>query len=183
MGVVIALSLVFNIITHYTRSKQIRRNIAILTWMVDLLKYAGKIEKKNFPILKDFPLKETLKKVQSAKIKGIHYMIFESQNVLLEYVKAVFLAELIVYGKYMKLLESKREAFLQLYLIMGKIDSYISIASVRDTYPVWCVPEFYPEGDLRVTQHKAYHPLIRYPVPNDLDMKKCILITGSNASI
>ena len=182
LGIVTAFLLAGNIITHYTGSKRIRKNLTVLTWIVDLIKCGEKIKRKNYAVLKDFPLRKALRDVHSMKIKGFHYFIFESQNIILEYLKAAFLLELILYGKFMKLLQEKRNEFLQLYCLLGKIDSYISVASVRGTYPVWCTPEFLQEGPLRTIQKKAYHPLISYPVPNDLYMDKCILITGSNAS-
>ena len=63
----------------------------------------------------------------------------------------------------MKLLQEKRNEFLQLYCLLGKIDSYISVASVRGTYPVWCTRNFARRPFENDTK-KAYHPLISYPV-------------------
>ncbi len=181
-GVIVAGLLIINIITHYMGRRKILENLSIITWIVELLKCTTKINKKSFSVLKGYPLKTALKRIQSRKVNSIYYLIFESQSVVVEYIKALFLAELITYGKLMKLLERKRSAFRDLYNMLGEIDAFISIASLRDSLPSWCIPAFLQSNQMYITLKESYHPLINQPVTNDLDMRECILLTGSNAS-
>lgn len=181
-GVVIASLLVINVITHYMGRRKIVKNLAIITWITELIKYANKISKKDYDILRDYPIKSLLNDIQSKKVNIFYYFVFESQSVILEYIKAVFLAELLTYGNLMKLLDKKRAEFKKLYLLLGEVDSFISVASVRKTLSTWCIPEFLNEKTIKLNSKAIYHPLVKEPVTNDLYMNECILLTGSNAS-
>lgn len=68
-----------------------------------------------------------------------------------------------------------------IYETLGLLDSLVAVASFRESLNYWCVPDL--EGDSRkLVSKKAYHPLIKDPVPNSLETDKSLLITGSNAS-
>jgi hypothetical protein len=66
---------------------------------------------------------------------------------------------------------------------VGEVDVAISIQSVREELPYYCIPEF-SEKNERIIIEDLYHPLIENCVPNsiDVDNKQGVLITGSNMS-
>ncbi len=80
----------------------------------------------------------------------------------------------------MKRLSEHADEYLDIYRIVGEIDAAISVASFRESLPWYCLPEF--ENARRMHMEDLYHPLIRKPVENSLDLEKGCLITGSNAS-
>ncbi|MCR4991067.1 MAG: hypothetical protein K6A38_09410 [Lachnospiraceae bacterium] len=63
---------------------------------------------------------------------------------------------------------------------IGYIDSYISIAELRNDFKTYAIPKFI--DDKHIICEGLYHLLLNDPVPNSIDTTKSILITGSNAS-
>lgn len=102
-----------------------------------------------------------------------------------EYVRIAFLTDLNNYNKTLRLLKSNQEYFREIYELIGFLDSMISVASYRKSLV------YYSEPDLK---HKLkssncllkvidiYHPLIKEPIVNSIELKKSLLLTGSNAS-
>ena len=67
----------------------------------------------------------------------------------------------------------------ELITIIGRLDTTVAIAMYREYVKDYCVPEFGGEG---MTAKGLYHPLLSDPVANDIDLRKGIILTGSNAS-
>jgi DNA mismatch repair ATPase MutS len=80
----------------------------------------------------------------------------------------------------MHYLDGRNKEFMELYCFIGGIDLCLSIASFRQSIRGYCIPEFIDAGTLDIEE--IYHPLVREPIKNTLDMTKNILLTGSNAS-
>jgi hypothetical protein len=70
-----------------------------------------------------------------------------------------------------------------LFECVAEVDVAISIQSVREGMPYYCIPEFSEENE-RIIIEDLYHPLIENCVPNsiDIDNRQGVLITGSNMS-
>ena len=62
---------------------------------------------------------------------------------------------------------------------IGAIDAQISLASWRQSLPLYCIPDL--TGD-RFEATDLIHPLLTDPVPNSISVSKPVLLTGSNAS-
>lgn len=67
-----------------------------------------------------------------------------------------------------------------LYEAIGKLDMAISNLSLRKSAPKICQPQFHKE--MTIDASEIVHPLLQYGVPNDADITKNTIITGSNAS-
>ena len=99
---------------------------------------------------------------------------------VIEYIKIIFLLEPQVVFNALDKLDDKREDIKILFDYIGKIDSFNSIASLREVMPFYCLPEI--ENIPKKFEFKnLYHPLIINCVPNTLVVNtKSILLTGSN---
>lgn len=101
-------------------------------------------------------------------------------EVVLDYFRMILHPDLIKYNKIVKKAANYREEITELYYILGKLDSCLSIAQYRNYLKVWTVPQKREGEGLEIKG--GYHPLLENPVPNDLSLKKSLLLTGSNAS-
>lgn len=69
---------------------------------------------------------------------------------------------------------------MELYRLIGTIDSAISVASFRKKLSIYCVPSFCEK--LEIVVEEMFHPLIRRPVYNSAAIEKGCVITGPNVS-
>lgn len=113
---------------------------------------------------------------------GIQSELSQLGTYLTELIKAVFLIEVFAIYRITRELEDKKASIQMLFDYIGRIDSSISVVSLREGKINTCIPtftscskEFYAKG--------IFHPLIQDCVKNDLSINgNSILITGSNMS-
>ncbi|MCL1932998.1 MAG: DNA mismatch repair protein MutS [Candidatus Azobacteroides sp.] len=99
-----------------------------------------------------------------------------------ENIKILFLLEPLTVFHVLKKLDRKREDIQTLFEYIGKIDSAISIASIRQEAPYYCKPNL-SKTVKSFSFTDIYHPLIPNCVPNSLQTNgKSVLLTGSNMS-
>lgn len=113
---------------------------------------------------------------------------------LFDYVRILFHVDLIKLGTMIQEVKRYEEELLEIYHIIGFLDSMLAIASYRDMIGEYAVPVFWERGSnggsLSEEREKIqkmeiqglYHPLVSDPVKNNLSTEKCMLLTGSNAS-
>ena len=100
-----------------------------------------------------------------------------------EIVKILFLIEPMVVFYVLKKLEVKKNDIQTIFEYIGKIDSAISIATIRTTTPHYCIPILLNTNEKMLDFTDIYHPLISDCIPNSLKIQeKSILLTGSNMS-
>ncbi|WP_277251332.1 MutS-related protein [Peptoniphilus vaginalis] len=93
------------------------------------------------------------------------------------YKNILFLSEARSFSKTQKYFKVCKEEIFRLYYLLGKIDCEIGIISLSKAYETGEV-----RSGNKIVGKNLYNPLIRNPVPNDLDLEKSIILTGSNAS-
>ncbi|MSR94897.1 hypothetical protein FYJ34_12100 [Clostridiaceae bacterium 68-1-5] len=96
------------------------------------------------------------------------------------YLTGAFLFDFIVYNRVIIQLEEKLTDILALLNLLGEIDMAISIASFRNSVPLYCLPEFCKEN--KIYYQELYNPLLDNPICNDFNLNTNCIITGSNAS-
>lgn len=103
------------------------------------------------------------------------------EDIILDYVRMLFHIDLIKFNSMMEMLNGNREGITEIFEILGMLDSMYAIASFREYKKVYTQPEF-TGAKKELSFSELYHPLISEPVPNSLEAKGSILMTGSNAS-
>lgn len=93
------------------------------------------------------------------------------------YKNILFLSEARSFSKTQKYFKKYKDEIFRLYYLLGKIDCEIGIISLSKAYDTG-------EASFgnKIVGKNLYNPLITSPVPNDLDLEKSIILTGSNAS-
>ncbi|WP_427138614.1 MutS-related protein [Psychrobacillus psychrodurans] len=101
-------------------------------------------------------------------------------DVLLEYLRILFLLDFISYNNIIKTISTHQKEYFKVWTIIGKMDAAIAIAFYRKSMGTYCTPTFTDKEELFF--ENMAHPLITKPVSNTSSLGKCTLVTGSNAS-
>ncbi|WP_411681101.1 MutS-related protein [Clostridium thailandense] len=189
IGIMIAFgSVVVNMYTYYTEKSKISHNLQAFNYIIQIIKHSDLILKEDIKELDDYnrKLKEAFQGIKDIKNKS-----FSSGNngtdvgILIEYINIVFLRELINYEKMSNMLIEKNKEFKIIFEVIGSIDSLMAIAAYRKRLKCYTTPELIKcnnKQEAIYTFRDMIHPLIEEAIPNSIEMKDSILITGSNAS-
>lgn len=109
--------------------------------------------------------------------------IFDS---LFDYVRILSHVDLIKLSTMAKEVRKYEKELLEIYDIIGFLDSMLAIASYRHRVGEYCIPKLTNaecgDGVQHMEIRGLYHPLLAKPVKNDVKTEACMLLTGSNAS-
>lgn len=189
--IILIAPLSVNMFVHYWNKNNTLQYLNSFPHLSMLINVAGAMQGKG-ELFDDPSVKKSVKSLQAFQQKvrlislengtGIQSEFSQLGIYLLELIKSFFLIEVIALFKITKELKDKKKEIQGLFEYIGKIDSALSVASLRAGAAQTCIPEF-------LTNTKAmhvsgmYHPLIENCVENDLTIdNKSILITGSNMS-
>ena len=128
-----------------------------------------------------FELKNQVKffKIRTGILSEIETLVLFIREIF----NILFLIEPQIVFNVLKKLDKKRNDIQTLFEYVGKIDSAISVATIRATMPYYCVPTFLDTDRIKLDFTDIYHPLILDCIPNSLQIQdKSILLTGSNMS-
>lgn len=106
-------------------------------------------------------------------------------EVILDYLRMMFYLDLIRFNKALHELRKYMGEVDRLITVVGQLECAVAIGSFRKSLGEdWCVPKLCEEAgrDLFLRAKGLYHPLLQEAVANDLNAKKGVLLTGSNAS-
>lgn len=101
--------------------------------------------------------------------------------VIFDYVKMLTHTDLLKFDSMLEQIKQHKDEIDHILKITGKIDTYLSIGEYRTYLKDCCIPTF-DESYNGIDISDGYHPLIESAIPNSIETKKSILLTGSNAS-
>ena len=101
-------------------------------------------------------------------------------SILFDYIRMIFHVDIIKYNQMISFLKEHVDDASEIYAIVGRLDSAISINNYRTNINKLCKPKFISKNTINI--ENGYHPLIENPVCNSINTERNILITGSNAS-
>lgn len=103
-------------------------------------------------------------------------------DLVLDYIRILLHLDLIKFNTMLRAIRDGRGEIDTMLQIVGRVDAEIAIASFRRSLPVSCDPVFLPAEEMGLQIEGLIHPLLASPVPNSVDSRQSILLTGSNAS-
>lgn len=105
-------------------------------------------------------------------------------DALFDYIRILFHVDLIKLSTMIREVQRYEKELLEIYDIVGFLDSMLAVASYRERMRDYTLPVFYKEKNKiqNMMVRGMYHPLLSDPVKNDFSTDKCMLLTGSNAS-
>ena len=187
--VILGVSII-NIVIHFWNKKNLHNYFSSIPQLLRLNKVAQELYKNDklktvYPDLMKSVI--VLNKVKNRmSVFNLDAGLQSDQQIffwaIIELVKIVFLIEpLFLFGT-LKRIDSKRVEIENVFQFVGKIDTIISIASLRKGLNKFCTPEI-TNTQKKLYAQQIYHPLIENCVKNNLMVdEKSILLTGSNMS-
>jgi DNA mismatch repair ATPase MutS len=175
---------------HFWNKKNIMGYMDSIPQLSGFCKIAKKIAQMNILPASEHPVLLSVKSILELK-NGIKFFKLDTglqsdfENVVKfvwEVTKILFLIEPLIVFDVLKKLEGKRNDIQTIFEYLGKIDSAMSVASIRQEASRYCKPVFSDTiQPLEFTD--IYHPLISGCISNSLKLSgKSILLTGSNMS-
>ncbi|NLY85329.1 MAG: DNA mismatch repair protein MutS [Tissierellia bacterium] len=180
----------FNTWLYNLNKKKIYEEMETFIYLGKLLRCAQRIvdeDMEGIDIDQD-RLRDLLKRVEKVR-KNIRKLSFSEsagseKEIFVHYYNMLLLREPKIFYKTVDLLNRYREDFYEIYLLIGKIDAFISVASYRDGLKYYTEPNLVEEKTkFHIKAEEVYHPLIDEPVPYSFELNNTgALVTGSNAS-
>jgi len=182
--------LIANAVIHYTNKKNIVTYTHSLAQLL-VLYNVGQWLSDNEVLPESEAIAQSLSRVSKLK-KALG--IFNVQNkvnndptdislLFTEWIKMLFMMEARTFIFSIKKVNEYLEDIKNLFEAVAEIDMLISVKSVREGLPYYCLPDFNSIDD-EIIIKDIYHPLIENCIANSIvsDNKKVVLVTGSNMS-
>ena len=104
-------------------------------------------------------------------------------EVILDYLKMIFYLDLIKFNHMLRAVRTHQDEIDNLVTVIGALESAVVVGEYRFSLNgEYCVPELLKETSVFLNMEQLYHPLLNDPVKNDIEVKRGVLLTGSNAS-
>ncbi len=186
-AILLILSIVLNIITYYKGRGEIDKYIVFFSFISRFLIEGKELAKdlddkfkdERENLLKNLNLEKKLVSLTKTVNKSSGPTGAGSPfDIIIDYIKVIFHIDIICFYRLLSLLKDKKQVIEETYVTLGKLETYLNVASLRCALPFYSIPK-------KGSGYKAidlYHPLIENPVLNSIDTNKGVLITGSNAS-
>ena len=179
--------ILYNIVAYFKDKAYLEPYLLSLRYLFKIMDY-GKEMMDVLPEEWEME-REEIKKILISinKIRKNSYLVMspgrlggEGLELILDYFRMCFHLDIIKFNKMLLQLQNYENEIWKMYEIMGKTDACIAITCYRAFLPENCNPKF--QEISQIIMEDGYHPLIENAVANSLDMKRNVLLTGSNAS-
>ncbi len=181
--------LVFNILTYFKRKGMIEPYIVSFAYIIRVMNAAGSLLKLKDDEISGYTerLSEHLTNLRGLKVNTFILLSGRGMtggmlNMLLDYIRIFLHLDLIKFNKMLAIVREKNADIIELFKIVGFLDCAISVSSFRESLPVSCKPLHEKKNDAFLDIKELHHPLLKDPVPSDINTKRGVLVTGSNAS-
>lgn len=175
---------VINSMVYNSAKDKMENGFQNINYLIHSINQGKKIGKLSIISGESFikELNDCINKFKGIRIsggKGLSYG-YNDADMLGDFVKGVFMWDIITYQRSInKIIKNKKE-FIRLFYLLGEIDFLVSTVYLRKSLPYYCNQEFHKKEEIVI--EGLYHILIKEPIVNNIDIKKNIIITGSNAS-
>ena len=179
------ISIIVNGVVYYYFKKEIAKNLLTIQYLSAILRCCKRLlgyeTNGSLKVLVDQIGQDNVPfKAIAGKLSGVMMGGGSDLDLLLDYLKIITLYDFRTYNKAIALVSKNKEAFHRLYQNIGELDMAITLASYRESLSGTMTPTF--TEAFTVVATALYHPLLKSPVPNDIQLRQNSLITGSNAS-
>ncbi len=179
--------IIYNIVTYYTQKYKTDGYIYNMKILISMINAGTDVLKNCPPELEDEAdrLRSSLSGLKKLKKAAWAIKTDVKQDImaiLLDYANLLLHLDIISLNNAINCAGKEVDSILSLYSEVGFFDSMICIGSLRAGTKPWCIPTLTKEGVPGLKFTKACHFLLSDPVSSDIDTKKHILLTGSNAS-
>lgn len=179
-----------NIATYMKEKRLVEPYLISFKYVFRAIGLGEQLVREKLPVLEaeQEKLEEALKKLRKLKqgsSLGMRGMGDGSSplDVVLDYLNMIFHFDILCFNRMLHQVRAHIDEIDRLLTVAGYVDALIGAAGYRQSLTVWCTPRFWDAGEKeRLCIRGLYHPLLSDPVKNDIDAKRGVLLTGSNAS-
>lgn len=178
--------LVYNLVSYFKEKRKIEPYIVCFSYILRSLKEISELENLHPGGFREEMEELSGIKKELKKFSRCSFLLMSSGkssgspiDIMLDYLRMFFHLDLLKFHSMYEEVLKKEDKIRRMLRLIGSMDATISILEFREYLGSWCIPEF---GKNCYTAAGMYHPLLKNPVKNDIDLKKSLLITGSNAS-
>ncbi|MDD7795228.1 MutS-related protein [Clostridium sp. 'White wine YQ'] len=170
-----------NIEIHYHRENKYELwNIPYLAKLISTLKKVKEIDDYEFREFRDKAC-DIYERIKPINKEMFYISKSEEVDSLLDLIFLFFLLQERGYYKFIEILPKYREDLYEAYKLIGEIDTYCSIAALREDLRYYSKPEFNKKKEIKIEE--GYHILLENPIANSIEVNKTgAIITGSNMS-
>lgn len=179
-----ALAFVVNAVVYYRTQATWQKELAAIRHIGAVLRAAQRIARLRHPALNT---KSAHVKEQVGRLRAIRFWLpmfgmeaFGDMAIVLEYLKIMFMLDMVSLFGIVREINRKGDTVRELYAMVGETEACLSIAQWQARGARLCKPVFHQEPALKALGLR--HPLLKEAVPNDLNWRRNLLISGSNAS-
>lgn len=185
--IALIVMLCINIGSYYPKKGEVENYFICMRYIVAMQNASDMVLKTNEKELEEYC--ERLKEINKILVpirKGVFWLAPKKldgsvSEIFLEYIRMITHADLIKFNNMLKHTNKYKAEIVEMFEILGMIDSMIAVASYRESLNNYTIPDF-SEKHSGIKAKDVYHPLVEEPVTNSIDEEKCVLLTGSNAS-
>ena len=178
-----------NVVVHYAMKRRTRLFLSSVPVLLILGTVAKKLYKKKHLKVISPKLDDSLATIDSIRRKVSIFKLEQKLDsdlesifwFILEIIKIQFLLEPLLFYSALDKIRGRSKEIEEVFVFVGKVDTCISIASLRKSQDVYCLPNIIDDSS-KLEFKNIRHPLVPSCVTNSINSQKSILITGSNMS-
>lgn len=171
----------YNSIIYFKLKKDVEPYFICIAYLSKAVSIGNKIDKINKDDLKDIKfLKYSSLLLGTLSGQTVNGGSGNPLDVLLSLFKLGFHIDIIRFYSLVNKVKINRNKINDYLIKLGYIDAYISIVTFRNKALYYSIPDFDNKNEINILE--GYHLLNKSPVPNTINIKNSILLTGSNAS-
>lgn len=190
-------SLILNMVTYYRRRGEIEPYMVSFAYLLRMLSCADEVTKFSCEAItkeqkalgEAKPAFAKFRRFSGVLMSGSSVSSGSPLDIIVDYMRILFHIDLIKFNTMVSQVKEKQDEIDQELTILGKIDTILALSSYEKSLPYTCDPvllDSKEKGQWIATAYfnakDMYHPLLDNPVPNSIETRRCILVTGSNAS-
>lgn len=194
---VLLISLARNMMFYYKEQKEIEPYISSFHYILRLMEAAEKIgkepiaeiEKERKELLSLCKAMEGFRRNSFIVLSGSRSGISVSSNpleVIFDYARMIFYLDLIKFNQMLRMVREHLPEIDKMVTMAGSLETVIVTGEYRSYLQgEYCIPKLLSgleDTECCLKMEQMYHPLLDNPVKNDIEVKRGILLTGSNAS-
>ncbi|MHD0397244.1 MutS-related protein [Staphylococcus simulans] len=172
-------AIVLNIVLSGKLSKHYSEYINATFYSVNVIKKAERIHKLEYAPNLKVNFKHFTKAKRFSPLLGKVSPDNEG-GAIAEFIKLAFMLDYVIFNSVQNTFTQHQDELMACYDYVSEIDNHYAIALWQETLDSYTHPQITKQPELQF--ESLVHPLLETPVPNDLNIKRNILLTGSNAS-
>ena len=184
--VIFFITLLFNVKEYLSKKGEIDPYITSFRYLFRVLDEVDELKKLKTPVIGHEIKELSALKERFANFMRFSYLLMspgrmsgDIMEIGLDYVRMIFHLDIIKFNSMLEHVCAHKGEIDRMLTIIGHLDVLLCVGEYRTHLEEYSIPE-YKAGAYQA--EALYHPLLQQPVKNDVNVKKSMLITGSNAS-